>query len=64
MLTLIDYGNRLEFSVQDNGRGFDAALPGNGSATMHHRIEALGGSLTITSSPSVGTRVGGTIPVR
>ena len=63
-LTLIDHGNRLEFSVDDNGRGFDAALPGGGSATMHHRIGALGGSLTIKSSPGVGTRVDGSIPVR
>ena len=64
VLTLIDHGNRLEFSVDDNGRGFDAALPGTGSATMHHRIEALGGSLTITSSPRVGTSVRGSIPLR
>jgi signal transduction histidine kinase len=63
VLTLIDHGNRLEFSVDDNGRGFDAALPGNGSATMHHRIDALGGSLTITSSPRVGTSVHGSIPL-
>ncbi|MGN6871929.1 MAG: sensor histidine kinase [Solirubrobacteraceae bacterium] len=64
MLTLIDHGNRLEFSVDDNGRGFDAALPGIGSATMHRRIEALGGSLTITSSPGRGTGVQGSIPLR
>jgi len=64
MLTLIDHGNRLELSVDDNGRGFDAALPGTGSATMHHRIEALGGSLTIASSPGVGTSVHGSIPLR
>jgi signal transduction histidine kinase len=30
IVTLIDYGNRLEFSVEDNGQGFDAALPGSG----------------------------------
>jgi signal transduction histidine kinase len=64
VLTLIDSGKYLEFSVQDNGRGFDAALPGTGSATMHHRIEALGGSLTIQSSRDGGTRVEGSIPVR
>jgi signal transduction histidine kinase len=64
MLTLIDNGDRLEFSVDDNGRGFDAALPGNGTATMHHRTEALGGSLTIKSSPAVGASVLGSIPLR
>lgn len=62
-LTLIDYGNRIEFSVDDNGRGFDAALPGGGAATMHHRVEALGGSLTINSTPGAGTRVEGRIPL-
>ncbi len=62
MLTLIDYGDRLEFSVADNGRGFDVALPGTGSATMHQRIEALGGSLTMSSSPGAGIRVNGSIP--
>jgi signal transduction histidine kinase len=64
MVTLIDHGNRLEFTVQDNGRGFDAALPGSGTATMHHRVEALGGTLTITSSPGAGTFVHGSIPIR
>lgn len=63
-VTLIDYGHRLEFSVEDNGPGFDAALPGTGSATMHHRVEALGGSLTIESAPGAGTRVEGRIPIR
>jgi signal transduction histidine kinase len=63
VLTLIDHGDRLEFSVDDNGRGFDAALPGSGSATMHHRIGTLGGSLTINSKPGAGTRVHGSIPI-
>ena len=63
-ITLIDDGDRLEFSAADNGPGYDAAFPGSGSATMHHRIEALGGSLAITSSPGVGTRVDGNIPLR
>ncbi|HET6871324.1 MAG TPA: sensor histidine kinase [Solirubrobacteraceae bacterium] len=61
---LIDHGDRLEFSVEDNGPGFDAALPGGGSATMHHRVESLGGSLTISSTPGVGTRVEGRISAR
>ena len=63
ILTLIDFGSRLEFGVEDNGPGFDAALPGNGFATMHHRIEGLGGTLTIKSSPGAGTRVDGSIPL-
>jgi signal transduction histidine kinase len=64
MVTLIDKGDRLDFGVDDNGHGFDAVLPGTGSATMHHRIEALGGSLTIRWSPGVGTSVQRSIPLR
>lgn len=63
-VTLIDRGDWLEFSVQDNGSGFDAALPGTGFATMHHRVETLGGSLTISSAPGTGTLVDGRIPIR
>ena len=62
-VTLIGYRDRLEFSVEDNGPGFDAALPGRGAATMHHRVESLSGSLTINSTPGVGTRVEGRIPI-
>ena len=64
MVFLIDYGDRLEFSVRDNGQGFDVALPGSGTATMHHRVEAVGGSLAVTSYPGAGTSVDGTIPLR
>ena len=63
VVTLIDWGSRLEFSVDDNGRGFDAALPGNGAATMRHRVQTLGGSLTINSKPGAGTRIEGSIPL-
>jgi signal transduction histidine kinase len=64
MLTLIDHGDWLEFGVDDNGPGFDAALPGTGTATMRHRIQALGGNLTIRSTRDVGTHVSGSLPIR
>lgn len=62
-MTLIDDGHRLDFGVEDNGPGFDAALPGGGFATMNQRIEALGGSLAIESAPGVGSSVHGSITV-
>jgi PAS domain S-box-containing protein len=62
------------FRIQDNGRGFDATLAGgkengeNGPAHyglrfMRERAEALGGSLSIESTPGVGTRVEVEVPV-
>jgi signal transduction histidine kinase len=55
----------LVFSVTDDGRGFDPANtpPGSGLQNMADRIDALGGSLHIRSSPGEGTEVSGFIPV-
>lgn len=54
----------LEFSVNDAGPGFDpAAVDGTGLQHMTDRVEALAGSLQILSSPTLGTRVTGRIPL-
>jgi signal transduction histidine kinase len=55
----------LVFSVTDDGRGFDPATTpaGSGLQNMSDRVEALGGSLTIESTPGDGTTVSGRIPV-
>jgi signal transduction histidine kinase len=56
----------LEFTVTDNGAGFDSARV-NGSSglqNMADRIGALGGELRIESSPGLGTTVSGRVPVR
>ena len=55
----------LEFSVADDGLGFDISSV-NGSAglqNMKDRIGALGGRVQVLSSPGAGTRVEGTVPV-
>lgn len=62
-VTLLDHGDQLEFEVEDNGPGFDAALPGTGLPSMHQRIEALGGSLTVESAPGAGTQVHAHLPL-
>ena len=56
--------------VQDDGVGFAAAANqqptltgGFGLRTMRERAEALGGSLTITSTPGKGTQVRVNLPV-
>jgi signal transduction histidine kinase len=52
---------RLEFSVADDGAGFDerTTRPGSGITNMTDRVEALGGRLEIRSSPGSGTTVFG-----
>jgi signal transduction histidine kinase len=53
----------VRFEVDDNGEGFDVAgvKRGAGLANMEDRIDALGGTLRITSSPGQGTTVVGSL---
>ncbi len=37
---------------------------GTGLQGMADRLDAIGGSLTVTSTPGAGTTVTGTVPVR
>jgi signal transduction histidine kinase len=55
----------LSFSVKDDGVGFDPALArrGAGMTNMVDRLEALGGSLQVQSSPGHGTTLTGRVPV-
>jgi signal transduction histidine kinase len=56
----------LLFEVQDDGRGFDpASTPrGSGLQNMADRLEALGGSIKVASTPGAGTTITGRIPGR
>jgi signal transduction histidine kinase len=58
-------GTSLRFVVEDDGRGFDALTTrrGAGLTNMADRIDALGGSLTVSSTPGAGTAVVGAIAV-
>jgi len=55
----------LRFSISDDGAGFDLkAHPlGAGLQNMADRLDALGGSLTITAAPGRGTVVSGSLPI-
>jgi signal transduction histidine kinase len=55
----------LDFEVTDDGVGFDLTVRGYGTGTqgMTDRLEALGGELTVTSSPGSGTMVTGRVPI-
>ena len=55
----------LSFAVSDDGAGFDAATvrKGAGLTNMSDRIDAIGGSLEVTSTPGHGTTVRGAIDI-
>jgi signal transduction histidine kinase/ligand-binding sensor domain-containing protein len=53
-------GNRLEISVEDNGKGFDGATDNfcaDGLRNMRRRMEETGGGFQIETKPNVGTRI-------
>jgi signal transduction histidine kinase len=58
--------NMLTFEVADDGTGFDAerTKTGAGLTNMRDRLEALGGSVLVTSEVGAGTRIRGEVPVR
>lgn len=65
-------GTTLDLSVRDDGAGFDAArwrarahgdAHSGGLAVIGERIELLGGSFDVCSSPGAGTRITATLPL-
>ena len=58
-------GGSLQFTVTDDGTGFDTATAqdGTGLQGMADRLAALGGTLHIRSQPGHGTTVSGRLPV-
>ena len=55
----------LEFTVTDDGDGFDPAKTthGTGLQGMADRLAAMGGTLRVDSAPGSGTTISGTLPV-
>ena len=58
-------GGVLRFRVQDDGRGFDTQETrlGTGMQGMIDRLDAIGGTLDVSSEPGRGTTVQGTVPI-
>jgi len=65
-VTLSESNGDLTFEVRDDGQGFDASLvkPGAGLNGIADRIDTVGGSWQIDSSPGNGTVVSGSVPVK
>ena len=61
-----EVGGRLAFDVSDDGIGFDPARRSRGAGlqNMEDRLDALGGTVAVSSAPGEGTMVAGELPVR
>ncbi len=65
VVSLHGYDHHIEVSVDDDGRGFDVNTRQNASHGLHgmrHRIEALNGTLKVSSTPGQGARVHAVFP--
>jgi len=62
---LAQENGHLSFTVRDDGAGFDPAVTGYGTGLhgMADRLDAIGGDLTVQSSPGGGTVIRGLVPV-
>lgn len=56
--------NAMKITIGDNGKGFfiDGTVKGNGLINMEKRIEDIGGTFEIISSPGSGTTITATLP--
>jgi len=65
-VTLANSGDSLTFEVSDDGNGFDAetVARGAGLTGIADRLDTVGGTIDIDSTPGLGTRITGRVPVR
>lgn len=64
-IVLRDHGREVAVFVRDNGCGFDperVGSHGHGLRGMRHRVESVGGHLTVESAPGKGPRIAATLP--
>lgn len=65
LVSVREDGHSLIFTVTDDGAGFEirTMTRGSGFTNMNDRLGAVGGTLLVESTPGVGTRVTGAIPL-
>jgi signal transduction histidine kinase len=65
VVRLWEEAGALRFEVADDGAGFNPTSKGQGAGfiNMSDRLGAIGGTLQVDSTPAVGTRVRGTLPL-
>lgn len=58
-------GERVQFTIEDDGPGFDpaAVTSGNGLGNLRRRVSALGGHVEVETRSGHGTRVSGAVPL-
>jgi signal transduction histidine kinase len=61
---LVGTADALEVTVADDGRGFDpgSVATSAGLTNLRERVESVGGRLTVSSAPGLGTRVHVVLP--
>jgi signal transduction histidine kinase len=63
LVTVDGDGSGLRFSVREDGTGFSVGVArGDGFVNMADRLGAIGGTLTVVSTPGAGTMVSGNMP--
>jgi signal transduction histidine kinase len=63
---LFEQNGDLRFEISDDGVGFDKSRASNGAGLngISDRMDTVGGSWRIESSPGSGTKIEGTVPVK
>lgn len=62
-IALAERDGALNFSVTDDGVGFDITADRHGLENMRDRVGALGGEVFIASAPGKGVTVSGSVPL-
>lgn len=66
IVSVHNYPTYVAVQIQDDGQGFELASMrpnSHGLTGMKHRVEAVGGRLTVASQPSKGTTISAVIPL-
>jgi signal transduction histidine kinase len=64
-ISLKPHNGQVEIVVRDDGVGFDTSVPQRsayGLVGMRYRVEAEGGTLSLTSAPGQGTQIRVSLP--